>query len=95
MLSFLWDVGGIILKIVPWVKRIYSRLFSRHAYKSWKQVLSMLEDLHTKISSEPFHPDVIVGVNREGSIVASIFAFNWRYKPYCVLERKFISKVMV
>lgn len=81
-----------IFNLAPLLKKLYVHFQKRRSRKSWSEVLRMLEDLYTQMNSEPFHPDVVVGIDREGSIVASIFAFNWRLKPYCALERKFVSK---
>lgn len=47
----------------------------------------MLGDLALQMKAEPFYPDVVVGVANEGSIVGSLFACNWRFTPFCALER--------
>lgn len=79
-----------ISNVVPYLERLYSHLRRRGPRKSWGEVLKMLERLHTQMRAQSFHPDVVVGIDREGSIVASIFAFNWRLKPYCALDRTFV-----
>jgi len=87
MLLSIWDVLKF-LDYLPVFEKFYSRFEKQSRNKSWGQILRMLENLAEQIRAEPYQPDVVVGAAREGALIASIFAINWRYKPLCVVDRE-------
>jgi len=62
------------------------------AARSWENVESLLKELHSLLVQTSYHPDVVVGLAREGSIVASLLSLNWRLRPFGTLDRQYVTR---
>lgn len=77
--------AGFILGILAGIisAYLYDNYLSNPGGISWKQVEKAVENIVSQVSSEDYHPEIIIGVGRSGAIAASMISGNLGPTPVC------------
>lgn len=57
---------------------------------SWKEIQEILRELDSALDTYKDRPDVVVSLNAEGALVASLFCLNHRVRPLFGIESRFV-----
>ncbi len=91
-MEWLWplSVAAALVTVSGALYAIWKTLVGKFTNRvSWRRVRKMIERLETELKADTYVPAVLVGVGREGSIVASLLGVNYRYRPFVVIDREF------
>ena len=85
------SISDLLLTLLALISPIIFWLWSNRRRRSWIFVRKEIKKLYS-IMNTNYSPDAIVSIGREGTIIASLLAINYRIKPLLVLERDFTKE---
>ena len=59
---------------------------ARRIRASWRRMENLARDLCSQVHRDSYYPDIVIGVGREGAILAGIMAGNLNYRPLFVID---------